>query len=115
MKFIIPSVKLLKSLQALSGLVGNNNTLPILDDFLFELSGDTLKITASDLETTMTVALHPEKLEGEGSVTIPARMLLDTLKYLPDVPVTLIVDEASLFVEILAGEGRFKLLFADKS
>ena len=109
MKFIIPSVKLLKSLQALSGLVGNNNTLPILDDFLFELSGDTLKITASDLETTMTVTLHPEKLEGEGMVTIPARMLLDTLKYLPDVPVTLIVDEASLYVEILAGEGHFRL------
>lgn len=109
MKFIIPSVKLLKSLQALSGLVGNNNTLPILDDFLFELSGDTLKITASDLETTMTVTLHPEKLEGEGAVTIPARMLLDTLKYLPDVPVTLMIDEASLFVEILAGEGHFKL------
>lgn len=109
MKFIIPSVKLLKSLQALSGLVGNNNTLPILDDFKFDLRVDSLKITASDLETTMTVVLHPEKVEGEGSVTIPARMLLDTLKYLPDVPVTVIVDEESLYVEILAGEGRFKL------
>lgn len=109
MKFIIPSVKLLKSLQALSGLVGNNNTLPILEDFKFDLQGENLKITASDLETTMTVTMQPEKAEGNGCVTIPARMMIDTLKYLPDVPVTFIVDEESLFVEIHAGEGHFKL------
>ncbi len=109
MKFIIPSAKLLKSLQAISGIVGNNNILSILDDFKFELNGDSLKITSSDLETTMTVTLHPEKIEGEGIVTIPARKLIDTLKFLPDVPVTMMIDEQLLNVEILAGEGRFKL------
>ena len=69
MKFIVSSLKLLKSLQALSGVIGSNNTLPILDDFLFQLSDSGLKITVSDLETTMTVNLMPDgsaKLHVDG-------------------------------------------------
>jgi len=56
MKFIISSLKLLKSIQALGGVIGSNNTLPILDDFLFSLTDGELRITASDLETTMMIA-----------------------------------------------------------
>ena len=55
MKFIVSSLKLLKSLQALSGVIGSKNTLPILDDFLFQISENELKITTSDLDVTMSV------------------------------------------------------------
>jgi DNA polymerase III, beta subunit len=109
MKFIISSLRLLKCLQALGGVISSNNTLPILDDFLFQLSDGMLKITASDLETTMTVALQPDKSEGAGEVTIPARLLLDITKNFPDIPIVMNIMEDTLAVEIIAGEGRYKL------
>ena len=77
MKFIVSSLKLLKSLQALSGVIGSKNTLPILDDFLFHLEENQLRITSSDLDVTMTVALVPDMVDGTGDVTIPARLLLE--------------------------------------
>ena len=64
MKFIVSSLKLLKNLQALSGVIGTKNTLPILDDFLFQLTENELKITTSDLDVTMTVSMVPDMVEG---------------------------------------------------
>ena len=109
MKFIVSSLKLLKSLQALSGVIGSKNTLPILDDFLFHLDENQLKITSSDLDVTMTVCLVPDMVEGTGEVTIPARLLLEIMKNFPDVPITVSVDNNTLAVELIAGEGRYKL------
>ena len=109
MKFIVSSLKLLKSLQALSGVIGSKNTLPILDDFLFHLDENQLKITSSDLDVTMTVSLVPDMVEGTGEVTIPARLLLEIMKNFPDVPITVAVDNNTLAVELIAGEGRYKL------
>lgn len=109
MKFIVSSSALLKSLSALSGVLNSSNTLPILDDFLFELKDDGLFITASDLETTMTVSISPSKAEEQGSVTIPAKILLDTLKTFSDIPVIFQINPESLIVEISAGEGKYKM------
>ena len=109
MKFIVSSLKLLKSLQALSGVIGSKNTLPILDDFLFHLDEGQLRITSSDLDVTMTVTLVPDMVEGTGEVTIPARLLLEIMKNFPDVPITVSVDNNTLAVELIAGEGRYKL------
>ena len=109
MKFIVSSLKLLKNLQALSGVIGSKNTLPILDDFLFQLTENELKITTSDLDVTMSVSMVPDMVEGIGEVTIPARLLLEIMKNFPDVPITISVDNNNLSVELIAGEGRYKL------
>ena len=109
MKFIVSSLKLLKNLQALSGVIGSKNTLPILDDFLFQLTENELKITTSDLDVTMTVSMVPDMVDGTGEVTIPARLLLEIMKNFPDVPITISVDNNTLAVELIAGEGRYKL------
>lgn len=109
MKFIISSLNLLKSIQALGGVIGSNNTLPILDDFLFSLTEGELRITASDLETTMMISLKPDMQEGTGEVTIPARLLLEIMKTFPDIPVTINVKPENLMVELIAGEGHYKL------
>jgi DNA polymerase-3 subunit beta len=109
MKFIVSSLKLLKNLQALSGVIGSKNTLPILDDFLFQLTENELKITTSDLDVTMTVNMVPDMVDGTGEVTIPARLLLEIMKNFPDVPITISVDNNTLAVELIAGEGRYKL------
>ncbi len=109
MKFILSSLKLLKAVQSLSGVINSNNTLPILDDFLFNISENELKITASDLETTMMVTIQPDMVEGAGEVTIPARLLIDILKNFPDIPVSFNIDETTLAIEITTGEGRYKM------
>jgi len=109
MKFIVSSSVLLRNLSALSGVISSSNTLPILDDFLFELKDDLLFVTASDLETTMTVSMPLTKAEEPGSVTIPAKILLDTLKTFSDIPVVFEINPESLLVEISAGEGKYKL------
>lgn len=109
MKFIVSSPVLLKNLSALSSVLNSSNTLPILDDFLFELKDDVLYITASDLETTMTVTVPTSKSEDPGRVTIPAKILIDTLKTFSDIPVTISINKETLIVEISAGEGKFKL------
>ena len=109
MKFILSSLKLLKAVQSLSGVINSSNTLPILDDFLFNISENELKITASDLETTMIVTIQPDLVEGAGEVTIPARLLIDILKNFPDIPVSFNIDESTLAIEITTGEGRYKM------
>ncbi len=111
MKFIISSANLLRSLQKISGVMSSSNTLPILEDFLFELSEDkTLKITASDLETTISALVQVEMAEDPGMVAIPAKMLLEIMKTFPDVPVTITVNMETQEVELLAGEGKYKLI-----
>jgi len=110
MKFIISSTTLLRSLQKISGVLSTNSTLPILEDFLFVLEGETLTVTASDLETTISVMVTPEKADDTGSVAIPARQLLDIMKTFPEIPVTIISDPDTLNVEILAGEGKYKMI-----
>ncbi|MBC8314558.1 MAG: DNA polymerase III subunit beta [Bacteroidetes bacterium] len=109
MKFIISSSLLLKNLQAIIGVINTNNTLPILDDFLVELKEGELKVTSSDLETTMSVTIKPDRAEEPGSVAIPAKILVDTLKTFPDIPLSFIINETNQLVEISAGEGKYKL------
>lgn len=109
MKFIINSQTLLKRLQSLSGVLNSSNTLPILDDFLFDLTDTVLNITATDLETTMVITLEPTMLEDPGNITIPAKLLLDFLKYLPDVPLTFSIDTTNQAVEITSTDGKYHL------
>lgn len=109
MKFIVSSSVLLKNLSALSGVISSSNTLPILDDFLFELKEDNLVVTASDLETTMMVTIPLSKAEEEGTVTIPAKLLMDTLKNMSDMPLTFFISPETLVVEISGADGKYKM------
>ena len=85
MKFIVSSSQLFRQLQILGGVINSNNTLPILDNFLFELTDNQLRISASDLETTMSTSIEVEADE-KGAIAVPARLLLDILKTFPEVP-----------------------------
>ncbi|HMN06333.1 MAG TPA: DNA polymerase III subunit beta [Flavobacteriales bacterium] len=108
MNFIINSGTLLKQLQALQGVLTSSNTLPILDNFLFELNNEQLTITASDLETTITADMTVTGKE-KGSVAIPARLLLDTLKAFPDQPLSFTVDNKHFGIEISSDQGTYKM------
>ncbi|TCK69418.1 DNA polymerase-3 subunit beta [Winogradskyella wandonensis] len=111
MKFIVSSTYLLKQLQVLGGVINSSNTLPILDNFLFELNQSSLTVSASDLETTMISTIDVES-DSEGSIALPARLLLDTLKTFPEQPLTFIVEDNNT-VEISSNHGKYALAYAD--
>lgn len=109
MKFIVSTSVLLKNLQAMSGVLTSSNTLPILDNFLFDLTDEKLRITASDLETTMTVVIPVSKAIDNGIIAVPARYLIDILKTFPDVPMSFNINNETFQIEISAGDGKYKL------
>ncbi len=108
MKFIVSSSALLKQLQSLQGVLASSNTLPILDNFLFEIDAKQLTVTASDLETTITITMAVEA-KDKGSVAIPARLLLDTLKAFPEQPLTFSIDPKHFGIEISSDQGKYKM------
>jgi DNA polymerase-3 subunit beta len=108
MKFIVNSSYLLKQLSNINGVITSNPVVPILENFLFEIDKSNLTVTASDLQTSMITEITVESKE-KGSIAVPARILLDTLKNLPDQPVTFSIDAASYSIEISSDNGRYKL------
>ena len=108
MKFIVSTTSLLKSLQIISGVINSSSVLPILEDFLFEIKGGNLTVFATDLETSMSTELKVESKEN-GKIAIPARILLDTLKNLPEQPLSFKVDSKTFGVEITSETGKYKL------
>jgi DNA polymerase-3 subunit beta len=105
MKFIVSTTSLLKSLQMISGVINTNSVLPILEDFLFEIKDGKLTGFATDLETSMSTEIRVESKET-GRIAIPARILLDTLKTLPEQPLTFKVDTKTFGVEITSETGK---------
>jgi len=108
MKFIVSSSALLKQLSAINGVVTTNPVVPILENFLFEIKDSMLTITASDLQTSMITEIHVEAKE-DGNIAVPARILIDTLKNLPEQPVTFSIDHDTYAVEISSDNGRYRL------
>ncbi len=113
MKFIVSSSQLLKNLQTLGGVINNNNTLPILDNFLFELSTNQLKVSASDLETTMSSIIDVET-DDTAEIAVPAKLLLDILKTFPEQPLTFKTDDNNT-IEISSQSGKYALAYLDGS
>ncbi len=111
MKFLVSSDDLIKNLQILRGVINNNNTIPVLDNFLFELNGKNLKITASDLETTMTANLEVES-DDTASFLLPAKLLFDTVKSLPTQPLTFMFDDKHQ-MEIINDYGKYSFSYLD--
>lgn len=111
MRFIINSQLFLKHLSALNGVISNNNTVPIISCFHLHLEDNTLTIKATDLETTMVsrIELENARVEGIDSIAVPAKLLLDMLKSLDDVPVNFAVNPDNYSIDISSGEGKYSL------
>ena len=108
MRFIVSTSTLLKQLQAVNGASSSGTVLPILENFLFEIKDNSLTISATDLQTSMITSLQVESKE-EGKVAVPAKILIETLKTLPDQPIAFSVDTQTFAIEISAGDGKYKL------
>jgi DNA polymerase-3 subunit beta len=108
MNFIVSSATLLRHLQNISGVLNASNTLPILDNFLFTLKGNKLTVSATDLETTMTTSLDVQS-EEDSAIAVPAKLVLDVLKSLPDQPCTFKVNGENHQIEIAYDNGKSKM------
>lgn len=111
MKITLSSTELLKKLNFLGAVIANSNTMPILDNFLFELDNNQLKITASDLETTMSTTMEVD-FQGKSSVAIPAKLLIEVLKTFSDQPLVFTTQENNT-IEISSNSGQYEIAFSD--
>jgi len=110
MKFNITSGELVKALSAVAGVVPSKATLPILENVLFESVDGALKLTATDNEIYIVEQL-PAEIIQDGSVAIPARRLLDTMRQLPDIPLSFDIDDRCI-VKFRTDRGAYKLVGA---
>jgi DNA polymerase-3 subunit beta len=108
MKFIVNSTTLLKQLSNIDGVVVSKPIIPILNNFLFDIKDGELKISSTDLETTMTTGIKVEAKE-EMSIAIPSKTTIDLLKTLADQPLAFSINLEKGAVEIKYDTGRFKL------
>lgn len=109
MKFIVPSQLLYRNLQTVSGIITTNSAIPIIENVLFQISDKKLRLTATDLETTITTEVELSDADGDGEIVIPSKIVLETLKTLPDVPVIFTISE-DFVIEIVADESNYKLV-----
>jgi DNA polymerase III subunit beta len=112
MKFSVSSSELLKRLQIAGGAIGSNPVLPILEDFLFTISNNQLRIAATDLETSITTEIEV-MADADGTIAVPAKILLETLKALPQQPITFNINQENFGIEITSAYGKYKLAGED--
>lgn len=110
MNFVVSSTTLLNHLQAISKVIASKNTLPILDNFLFRISNKALTVTSSDLETTLSTEVDIIQTEGDVNIAIEAKRLLDILKEFPEQPLTFMIDEETLAVDISSNNGKYSVI-----
>ena len=110
MKFNVSSKTLYSYVSAVSKVINSKNALTILNNFLFELSDNTLTITASDLENTLVAHLEVMDAEGEGKFCVDARRMVDLLKEMPDQGISFDINDDNLAVEIVYPSGNYSFI-----
>ena len=108
MNFVVSASSLLKHLKSISGVLNTNNSIPILDCFLFELNKNELTMSASDMETTITTSIKIESA-STGSIAIPAKTLMEALANLPEQPISFIVDKTKHSVKLKTETGDYNI------
>jgi len=109
MKFIVNTNQLLHKLQSVSGTIVSKPVIPILDHFLFDITDKKLTITCTDLETTMSTTMDVQSEENV-RIAVPSKMCMDTLKALPNQPVTFTISLEKNAIELKSEFGRYKLI-----
>ena len=109
MKFIVSSTDLLQGLLSVSRVIASKNALPILDNFLFVLEGNSLTVTASDSETTLKTIINIDEVSEGGEIAVPAKLLTDTLKELPTQPIEFSTEPEKSIINIVWMSGSAQI------
>ena len=110
MRFDVSSTALSSRLQSVSKVIASKNSLPILDNFLFSLEGDTLTITAADAETRLVSSVQVMNAQGSGVFALSAKNILDPLKELPEQPLTFDINDNNLEIFIYFQNGKYNFI-----
>lgn len=111
MKFIVSSTDLLQGLLSVQKVIASKSSLPILDNFLFSLEGNTLTVTGSDAETTLKTLLTINEVMEGGEIAVPAKLLTDSLKELPTQPIEFSTEDDKNIVNIIWASGSAQIPF----
>lgn len=109
MKFTVQSNELQKALTRIAGVVPSKSTLPILENFLFDLKKNSLRLVATDLEVSMSAQVDVKGSE-DGTITVPAKRLMETIRALPDVDIIFNADLSSNKIKMLTDTGEYTLM-----
>ena len=110
MNFIVSSSALLSHLQSIGRVINSKSSLPILENFLLKLQGNTLSLTASDLETTLVTSLEVEQASGDICLAVNAKLLMDSLKEFAEQPLQFDIDEGNLAVVVKTANGNYNFI-----
>ena len=109
MKFTISSSALLSLLATTGKVISNKSSLPILEYFLMDLKDGVLTVTTSDLETTLIGSISVENVEQEGTIAAPAKLMLDSLKEFPEMPLVIEVNDTTWEIQITWSSGHLSI------
>ena len=113
MRFTVSSSALSSKLNMLVKVIGSKNSLPILDNFLFQVANGELSITASDNDNIIKSNIALTDCEGEGEFCVPTRVVIDALKELPEQPLNFDVDTESYAIKIVYQNGLYNFTGID--
>ena len=109
MKFTVSSSALLSLLATAGKVISNKSSLPILEYFLMELKDGQLTVTTSDLETTLVGSIAVDNVEQEGVIAAPAKLMLDSLKEFPEMPLVIDVNDTTWEIQITWASGHLSI------
>lgn len=115
MKFKVNSKSFLERLLAISDAISSNPILPILEDFYFSVTGDTLSVMCTDLETSVYMKMQVMGAVEDGKVAVPGKILINTLKLLPEQNIEISLTGSNLGVKIRTTQSQYKLMGEDPS
>lgn len=108
MKFSVNKADFFQSLQKVIGVIPQKTTIPILSNVLLKLEDDTLSISGTDLEISITTKCSVFDAE-DGGITVQGKRFFDIVRELPDVPITIMTDENSVLT-LSTDKGTYKLV-----
>jgi DNA polymerase-3 subunit beta len=109
MKFSLSKSKISKYLQSVLQVVPTKSTLPILSNVLFEALENKIKISATDLEVSITATFECN-VPKKGVAVLPGRILFDIIKELPESEISF--DGTATRIEIKVPNGTYKIACA---
>ena len=108
MKFTAEKYTLLKSLSHVQSIVEKKNTLPILSNILLEAKENSLILSATDMDISITEKLNCSIIE-EGSTTVSAHTIYDIIRKLPDASEIEIISNDGKIITLRSGKSKFSL------
>lgn len=110
MRFTVPSRTLHTYASAVSKVINAKNAITILNNFLFNIEGSVLTITACDGENTLKSRIPILDVEGQGNFCIDARRLVELLRVMPEQELKFDIDDVTLSITMSHPSGSYKFM-----